>query len=92
MSSLAVSLAVEASLFALGIWFYVRATRPVDSVGTWSLWALVLFLTAVFAGSFSGTPPPSIQAIAWVGELQWLLVLWGYWIDNHRCGIKKGAA
>ena len=89
-SSLAASVAVEASLFAIGIWFYVRATRPVDTAGTWGLWALVIFLAAVFAGNFSGTPPPSIQAIAWVGELQWLLVLWGYWIDNHRCRTQKG--
>lgn len=89
-SSMAASLVVEASLFTLGIWLYVRATRPIDAVGTWSLWVLVLFLSAVFAGNFSGTPPPSTQAIAWVGELQWLLVLWGYWIDNHRCGTQKG--
>lgn len=89
-SSLAASLAVEVSLFALGIWFYVRATRPVDSTGKWGLWVLVLFLAAVFAGNLLGAPPPSTQAIAWVGELQWLLVLWGYWIDKHRCKIRKG--
>ena len=91
-SSLPASMVVEASLFALGVWFYVRTTRPIDSAGKWSLWALVLFLSAIFAGNFSGTPPPSTQAVAWVGELHWLLVLWGYWIDNHRCGTQKGTA
>lgn len=84
-SSLAASLLVEAALFALGIWFYVRATKPVDSVGVWGLWGLVLFFSAISIGNFFGAPPPSAQAVAWVGELQWLMVLWGYWVDKHRC-------
>ena len=31
-----------------------------------------------------GGPPPNVQAIAWAGQLQWLLVIWGYWLDRHR--------
>ena len=23
-------------------------------------------------------------AIAWTGNAQWLIVLWGYWVDRHR--------
>ncbi len=33
---------------------------------------------------YPGAPPPSVEAIAWVGQAQWLLVLWAYWVDNHR--------
>jgi hypothetical protein len=33
---------------------------------------------------FLGPPPPSVPAIAWVGQAQWLLVLWAFWTDNHR--------
>jgi len=44
----------------------------------------VAFLLAVYLGSLSGSPPPGVAAIAWAGQLQWLLVLWGYWIDRHR--------
>ncbi len=29
-------------------------------------------------------PPPSVADLAWVGQAQWLLILWGYWIDSHR--------
>ena len=30
--------------------------------------------------------PKLAEVIAWAGQLQWLLVLWGYWIDKHRHG------
>jgi hypothetical protein len=32
----------------------------------------------------AGSAPPSVQAIAWIGQLQWLIVGWGYWVDRHR--------
>lgn len=83
-SSLPLTLAIEVSLFALGVWLYVRATTPIDATGKWGLWGLILFLLAIYAGNLFGSPPPSAEAIAWVGQLQWLFVLWGYWIDRHR--------
>ena len=83
-SSLPITLAIEIPLFALGVWLYSRATLPADAIGRWGFVALVVFLLAVYAGSLSGGPPPGGGAIAWVGQLQWLLVLWGYWIDKHR--------
>jgi hypothetical protein len=78
------TLAIEGSLFAFGVWLYSRATAPNDAAGRWGFVALVVFLIAVYAGNLFGAPPPSSEAIAWVGQLQWLLVLWGYWIDKHR--------
>ena len=89
-SSLPATLAVEVPLFALGVWLYARTTQPTDRVGQWGLWGLVIFLLAIYAGNLFGTPPPSVAAIAWVGQLQWLLVLWGYWIDAHRSSSNHG--
>lgn len=83
-SSLWLTLSIEVSLFLLGVWLYARATRPADGVGRWGFAALVIFLLAIYAGNLFGGPPPNVKAIAWVGQLQWLLVLWGYWIDGHR--------
>ncbi|HUX89788.1 MAG TPA: hypothetical protein VMV48_03765 [Gallionellaceae bacterium] len=83
-SSLASTLLVESALFALGVWLYACATTPSNAVGRWGLVALVIFLAGVYAGNLFGAPPPSPEAIAWIGQLQWLLVLWGYWIDKHR--------
>lgn len=83
-SSLPATLAIELPLFAGGVWLYVRATQARDRIGRWGLWSLVMFLAAIHAGNLFGPPPPDVMAIAWVGQLQWLLVLWAYWVDSHR--------
>lgn len=83
-SSLPLTLAIELPLFVLGVWLYVRRTAPLDAAGRWGLWGLVAFLLAVYAGNLAGGAPPSVAAIAWVGQLQWLLVVWAYWVDRHR--------
>jgi hypothetical protein len=85
-SSLPLTLAIEVPLFVIGVWLYVRTTVPTSPIGTWGLWGLVSFLFLIYAGNLCGSPPPSTLAIAWVGQLQWLLVLWGYWVDAHRRG------
>lgn len=83
-SSLVLTLALEVPLFMLGVWLYSRSTRAMDGVGRWGLAGLVLFLFVVYAGNVLGSPPPSVEAIAWIGQLQWLLVLWACWVDRHR--------
>lgn len=83
-SSLPLAIAIEVPLFACGAWLYARSTVAADQVGRWALAALVAFLLLIHAGNLFGAPPPSVEAIAWVGQAQWLLVLWGYWVDNHR--------
>lgn len=83
-ASLPGTLVVELSLFALGVWLYARSTRAVDRIGRWGLRGLVLLLLVIYFGNLFGSPPPSARAIGWIGELQWLLVLLGYWIDSHR--------
>jgi hypothetical protein len=85
-SSLPLTMVIELSLFALGMYLYIRATRPNGARGKWGLWGLVLLLAAIYAANLFGSPPPSVAAIAWAGQLQWLLVLWGFWIDRHRRG------
>ena len=83
-SSLPVTLAIEVPLFALGIWLYARSTKAINRSGRWGFWGLVMFLLLIYAANLFGEPPPSTEAIAWVGQLQWILVLWGYWIDRQR--------
>jgi len=82
--SLPATLLVELGFFALGVAVYLRSTRALDRTGTIALWAMVWFLLLVYAGNIVGPPPPSVSALAWVGEAQWLFVAWGYWIDRHR--------
>lgn len=82
--SVPATLAVELALFAAGWWLYLRATRPVAGRRQWPLWGLAAFLLLVYAGNLFGEPPPSVAAIAWLGQAQWLLVAWGYWAEK-RC-------
>lgn len=75
---------VEFGLLGIGFWFYRRTTKAVNLRGHWGLWGLVIFLVIIQMGNVFGPPPPSVTAIAWVGQAQWLLVLWAYWVDRHR--------
>lgn len=83
-NSLPVTLFLELGIFAIGVCLYVRTTTATDRVGTIALWSLVGFLLLVYVGNVFGPPPPDVRGIAWVGHAQWLLIVWGYWIDRHR--------
>jgi hypothetical protein len=83
-SSLPATLVVELGIFAIGVFLYLRTTRAADRIGSAALWVLVGFLLVVYFGNLFGAPPPSVTALAWVGQAQWLLVIWAYWIDRHR--------
>jgi len=83
-NNLGATLAVEALVFGLGVWMYVRSTAARDRTGTIALWSLIGFFVLIYAANLLGDPPPNSEAIAWVGQAQWLLVAWGYWVDRHR--------
>jgi hypothetical protein len=83
-SSPIIEMVLELSIFALGVWFYLRTTVAIDAKGKWALWSLVAFLVAIHMVNSFGAPPPSVLALEWVGQTQWLLVAWGYWVDRHR--------
>lgn len=83
-SSPVISMALELSIFAAGMWLYLRSTRASDATGKWALWSLAAMLLLTQIANAFGAPPPSSTAIAWVGQAQWLIVIWGYWVDSHR--------
>ena len=88
-NSFPATLIVEFTLFAIGVIIYAKSTKPKDRQGTIAFWSLVIFLLVIHVGNLFGPPPPNVEAIAWVGELQWLIVLWGYWIDKHRLAVSS---
>lgn len=87
--SLPATLIVELGLFATGVLLYWRVTRAADRTGCWALWVLVILLLVIYAGNLFGSPPPDAAAIGWVGQAQWLLIAWGYWLDRHRPLIEQ---
>ena len=83
-NSLVGTLLVEGILFCAGVFLYMRTTYAKDRIGTWAFWSLVGFLVIAYIGNLFGPVPPNVQAIAWTGNAQWLLIMWAYWVDRHR--------
>ncbi len=83
-NSVAASIIVEGLIFFGGLWIYMRATRATRKAGQFALWGMVAFLVLIYIANIVGPPPESVKAIAIVGNAQWLIVAWGYWIDRNR--------
>ena len=81
------TIVAEVFIFAAGAYFYIRSTKAKNKTGSWSLIALLIFLTAIYFMNAFGDPPPNAEAIGYVGLFQWLLIAWGYWTDRNRTSI-----
>ena len=60
-------------------------------MGSLGLWGLVAFLLLIYVGNVFGEAPPNVRVLAWVGHAQWLIIIWGYWIDRHRTAVAEPA-
>jgi len=78
------TLLVEGLIFVAGVYLYLKTTKAKNKTGTFALWGLIVFLVLIHIGNLIGPPPDSVQAIAIVGNAQWLIILWGFWIDSNR--------
>jgi hypothetical protein len=85
-NSVPATFAIEFGIFAVGIAIYLRATRAMDRVGSWGLWAYIVVLAVVYIAS-SSAPPPNERALAWSALGIWLFVPWAHWVDTHRMPI-----
>jgi hypothetical protein len=83
-NSLLGTIVVEAAILAIGLYLYLGITEAMDRIGSVGLGAFVFVVIAIWLLNLFGPPPPSERAIAWLANAQWLLILWGYWIDQHR--------
>ena len=83
-NSLIGTVIVEGLIFIGGLFIYLKSTKAKNKTGKYALWGLVIFLVAIYISNLFGPPPDSTEAIGIVGNAQWLIVLWGYWIDKNR--------
>ncbi len=83
-NSLSGTIIVEGLIFTAGAFIYMKITNARNKIGTYSLLGLVVFLALIYITNLFGPPPESVQSIAIVGNAQWLIILWGYWIDENR--------
>jgi hypothetical protein len=75
---------VESAMFAAGLAFYIRTTRPRSGAGVIVLWSLVAFMLIIYAGNLFSPPPPSPTILAWSAQALWLLIVWAWWADRLR--------
>ncbi len=83
-NSFIASIILEFLVLVVGIFLYYKATKPKNKTGIYSLIAIIIVLVGIYISNLFSPPPPSIEAVAYVGNAQWLFVLWGYWIDKNR--------
>ena len=83
--SVPATLAVELTMFAIGVAVYARAAPARDRTGRIAFWGLIGFLLLAYLGNAFGPPPPNVMAIALTGVVSGpLLGLWAWWADRHR--------
>jgi membrane-bound metal-dependent hydrolase YbcI (DUF457 family) len=84
-NSVAGTLLIESSLFAIGIWLYNKTTN--GSPRPRVFWSLIGFLVLIYAGNIFG-PKPEIDtpaaAIAGPALAMWLLVWWAGVADRAK--------
>ena len=84
-----VAVVIEGLIFVTGLTLYLRSTKSKNKTGKYGLWGLILSLAVIYIGNLFGSPPPNVRAIAWAGELQWIFVIWAYWVDKDRINLIK---
>ncbi len=83
-NSVAGTIAVEAVMFAAGVWIYASMTRSRDRAGSYGLWTFVAFAVLVYFANAFGMPPPNAELVASLSLGIWLIPLWTWWFDRHR--------
>lgn len=83
------TLAIESAMFITGTTLYMMTTRARDRIGRIALYGLIVVVVAIYFAALYGPPPPNTAAVATAGHLQWLFVIWGYWVDRHRLARLK---
>ncbi len=83
-NSLLGTILVEGLIFVGGIYLYIKITHAKNRKGIWSLWSLIIFLIIIYISNLFGPAPPTAEPIAYLAFAQWLLIIWGYWIDRNR--------
>jgi membrane-bound metal-dependent hydrolase YbcI (DUF457 family) len=81
------TIAVETTMFAIGVWLYARSTRARNRVGSVALAALIATLSLMYVATVLGPPPPNARVLAWLGIVAWLFVPWAWWIDRNRAVV-----
>jgi len=83
-NSLPFTIIVEGLIFCIGAWLYISYAKANNKSGFYRIWGLLIFLVVIYINNIFAPPPPIETAVGWVGLSQWLIIIWGYWIDKRK--------
>lgn len=83
-----VAFVLETFLFLAAVIFYFRTTQALNKKGKWGSVFLISLLAVIHIANMFGPPPPSITAVAYAGNLTWIFVGLGYWVDKNRTSTR----
>ncbi|QQS36129.1 MAG: hypothetical protein IPM56_18120 [Ignavibacteriales bacterium] len=83
-NSFAATVILEGLVFAAGVFLYYKSTKKKNKTGVYALLGLIIFLVVMYIANLFGPPPENVESIGIVGNAQWLIIAWGYWIDRNR--------
>jgi LexA-binding, inner membrane-associated putative hydrolase len=79
------TMAVEIAMLVLGVWLYVRATKPLDRIGRYAFAVYVTVLSVLYVADYFGSPPSGTSDIIWSGiPFELVALVWAWWFDRHR--------
>ncbi len=83
---------VEVAIFLLGIALFLKAS-PLTKRGKIIFWSLIGFLSVIYLGNVFGPKAPEdtpAAAIAGPALAMWLIVIWGYYVDQNVSRNQNG--
>jgi membrane-bound metal-dependent hydrolase YbcI (DUF457 family) len=76
---------LEFAIFGIGVWMYVRVTRPRDWIGKYIFFAFLFMLLLLYLEIPFGSPPQSPRQIDYASIILTVVLLaWASWFDTHR--------
>jgi len=88
-NSVAGTVIVELLMFTIGLWMYLRVTRPRGSRGRLSLWLMVVTLAVLYFASMKPMPVGlSERTIGLMGLVGWGFIPWAWWIESTRRTVR----
>ena len=88
-NSLDATILIESVTFFGGMLLYLKSTKAKNKIGRYGFWLLIFLLAFIYVGNIFGPPPPDVKTIALAGHLQWLFVIFGWWVDRNRASVSS---
>jgi hypothetical protein len=83
-NSIPMTLAIEGAMWVTGIVMYLRLPGVRSAGRQVAFWLLVGLTTVMWVSGPWWPPPPSAQALGWLGLIGWSIIPWSAWADRRN--------